>query len=54
MAEIVDDRGIEEAVKQALLYDRRLSSQPIHVAVKDAVVSLRSAVQFHSRALGGL
>ena len=45
------DRKLEEAVRKAMVYDKRLSSQPIEVSVKDAVVCLTGTVQFHSRAV---
>ena len=44
-----EDRNLEEAVRKALAYDRRLSSQPIEVSVKDAIVYLRGTVQSHGR-----
>jgi osmotically-inducible protein OsmY len=45
------DRNLEEAVRKAMVYDKRLSSQPIAISVKDAVVCLTGTVQFHGRAV---
>jgi len=45
------DRDLEEAVRQALVYDNRLSSQPIHVSARDGIVDLSGAVQFDGRAV---
>ena len=45
------DRDLEEAVRKAMFYDKRLSSQPIDVSVKDAIVCLTGTVQSHSRAV---
>jgi osmotically-inducible protein OsmY len=45
------DRSLEDAVRKALVYDHRLSSQPIHVSVKDGVVDLTGTVQTHGRAV---
>ena len=44
-----EDHNLEVAVRKALAYDRRLSSQPIEVSVKDAIVYLRGTVQSHGR-----
>jgi 23S rRNA G2445 N2-methylase RlmL len=36
------DRKLEEAVRKAMVYDKRLSSQPIEISVKEAIVYLLS------------
>ena len=45
------DRDLEEAVRKAMIYDKRLSSQPIEISVKDAIVCLTGTVQFYGRAV---
>jgi len=45
------DRGLEEAVRKAMVYDKRLSAQPIAISVKDAIVCLTGTVQSHARAV---
>jgi osmotically-inducible protein OsmY len=45
------DRELEEAVRKAMVYDKRLSAQPIEVSVKDAIVYLSGTVQFYGRAV---
>ena len=45
------DRRLEEAVRKAMVYDKRLSAQPIEVSVKDGIVCLAGTVQFYGRAL---
>ena len=45
------DRKLEEAVRKAMVYDKRLSSQPIEVSVKEAIVYLTGTVQFYGRAV---
>ena len=45
------DRKLEEAVRKAMVYDKRLSAQPIEISVKDGIVCLAGTVQFYSRAV---
>ena len=45
------DRKLEEAVRKAMVYDKRLSSQPIEISVKEAIVYLTGTVQFYGRAV---
>ena len=45
------DRKLEEAVRKAMVYDKRLSSQPIEISVKDGIVCLTGTVQFYGRAV---
>ena len=45
------DRKLEEAVRKAMVYDKRLSSQPIAISVKEAIVYLTGTVQFYGRAV---
>lgn len=45
------DEKIEELVREALLGDGRLSSQTIHISVRDAVVYLSGSVQSFRRKL---
>ena len=41
------DRKLEEAVRKAMVYDKRLSAQPIEISVKDGIVYLTGTVQFY-------
>jgi osmotically-inducible protein OsmY len=45
------DHKVEEAVRKAMVYDKRLSSQSIEISVKDAVVCLTGTVHFYGRAI---
>ena len=45
------DRDLEEAVRKAMVYDKRVSSQPIEISVKDAIVYLTGTVQSYGRAV---
>ena len=45
------DRKLEEAVRKAMVYDKRLSAQPIEISVKDGIVCLTGTVQFYGRAV---
>ena len=45
------DRDLEGAVRKAMVYDKRLSAQPIEISVKDAIVYLRGTVQSYRRAV---
>jgi osmotically-inducible protein OsmY len=46
-----EDRKLEEAVRKAMVYDKRLSSQPIEISVKEAIVYLTGTVPFYGRAI---
>ena len=45
------DRELEEAVRKAMVYDKRLSAQPIEISVKDGIVYLTGTVQYYGRAV---
>jgi osmotically-inducible protein OsmY len=45
------DHDLEEDVRKAMVYDKRLSSQPIAISVKDAIVCLTGTVQSYGRAV---
>jgi osmotically-inducible protein OsmY len=45
------DHDLEGAVRKAMVYDKRLSSQPIEISVKDAIVCLTGTVQSYGRAV---
>lgn len=48
---MVGDRDLEGALRKAMVYDHRLSAQPIEISVKDGIVQLAGTVQSHGRAL---
>lgn len=45
------DSDIEEAIRQAMLYDERLAAQSVVVSVSDGIVRLSGVVQSYRRAL---
>ena len=45
------DRELKESVRKAMVYDKRLSAQPIEISVKDAIVYLTGTVQSYRRAV---
>ena len=45
------DHDLEEDVRKAMVYDKRLSAQLIDVTVKDAIVYLTGTVQYYGRAV---
>lgn len=44
------DREIEQAIRQAMVYDKRLAAQPIDVSVHQGTVLLKGVVQSYRRA----
>ena len=45
------DHELKESVRKAMVYDKRLSAQPIEIYVKDAVVYFTGTVQSYRRAV---
>jgi osmotically-inducible protein OsmY len=45
------DRNLEGALRKAMVYDKRVSAQPIEISVKDAIVYLTGTVQSYRRAV---